>query len=127
MAKILIIDDEQPIREALGAIAAAAGHECCCAADGRQGLAQFALFQPDLVITDLLMPDIEGMETIGEMRRLRPDLPIIAVSGGGRVGNMTFLKIAESLGANRSIAKPFSAAAIMTAFAELLPAGGAKG
>lgn len=121
MAKILIIDDEKPVREALEAIATAAGHECRVAADGRQGLAQFATYQPDLVITDMLMPEKEGIETIVELRKLKPGLPIIAVSGGGRVGNMSFLKMAEKFGASRTIAKPFAAATVMAAFADLLP------
>ena len=121
MAKILIIDDEKPIREALSALAIAAGHEPLCAADGRQGMAKFASFQPDLVITDILMPEQEGVETINELRKLSPDLPIIAISGGGRAGSMSFLKIAERFGANRTIAKPFAASVIMAAFNDLLP------
>ncbi len=122
MAKILIIDDEKPVRDALEAIAAAAGHQTRAAGDGRQGLVQFAAFQPDLVITDMLMPEKEGIETIADLRKLRPTLPIIAISGGGRVGNLSFLKIAQRFGANRTIAKPFSAQAILTALTELLPA-----
>lgn len=120
MARILIIDDEKPVREAVEAIAAAAGHETRFAADGRQGMAQFASFQPDLVITDMLMPEKEGVETIAELRKLRPNLPIIAISGGGRVGNMSFLKMAERFGATRTIAKPFSAADLMAALAACL-------
>lgn len=121
MAKILIIDDEKPVREALEAIAATIGHETRSASDGIQGLREFSSFRPDLVITDILMPDKEGIETITELRRAAPNLPIIAISGGGRIGNMSFLKVAERFGANRTIAKPFSPSAMMTAIAELLP------
>jgi CheY-like chemotaxis protein len=121
MAKILIIDDEKPVREALEAVAAAAGHVTRSAADGRQGMAEFISFQPDLVITDMLMPEKEGIETIADLRKLRPTLPILAISGGGRVGNLSFLKMAERFGATRTLAKPFSASVLMAVLLELLP------
>jgi DNA-binding response OmpR family regulator len=62
--------------------------------------------KPDLVITDIIMPEKEGIQTITEIRREQPDAKIIAVSGGGRVGNTDFLKIARSLGADDAVAKP---------------------
>lgn len=120
MAKVLIIDDEKPVRDALEAVVIAAGHEARLAVDGRKGVEQFISFQPDLVITDILMPEKEGIETITDLRRLRPDVPIVAMSGGGRVGNTSFLKMAERLGANRTLAKPFSPSVLMTVLAELL-------
>ena len=122
MARILIIDDEKPVRDAVEAVAAAAGHETRCAADGRQGMIEFARFQPDVVVTDMLMPEKEGIETVIDLRKLRPDLPIIAISGGGRVGNMSFLKMAEHFGATHTLAKPFSAAQLMAAFTACLTA-----
>ncbi len=121
MARILIIDDEESVREAIEALAAAAGHETRSAADGRRGLAQLASFQPDLVVTDMLMPEKEGLETIVDLRKQRPDLPIIAISGGGRVGNLNFLKVAEHFGATHTLTKPFSAGQLMAAFAACLP------
>jgi len=116
MAKILIIDDEKGVRDAVEAVAAAAGHETRSATDGRQGLAEFARFQPDLVVTDVLMPEKEGIETIIDLRKLNPTLPILAISGGGRVGNMSFLTMAERFGATQTMAKPFSTAQLMAAF-----------
>lgn len=120
MARILIIDDDQMVRETLKIMLTAAGHEVTMANDGRDGLSLLTSFQPDLVITDILMPEKEGMETIQDLRQLVPDLPIIAISGGGRVGNMSFLKVAERFGANRSFAKPFEPDEILEAVSELL-------
>jgi DNA-binding response OmpR family regulator len=121
MAKILVIDDERMVRETLKIILTAAGHEVLLADDGYQGIKAFNESAPDLVITDILMPEKEGMETIRELRQSRPDLPIIAISGGGRVGNISFLKVAERFGANRTIAKPFEPELILAAIAELVP------
>ncbi len=121
MAKILVIDDDRMVRETLKIILAAAGHEVLLTEDGNKGLRAFTEFTPDLVITDILMPEKEGMETIRDLRERRPDLPIIAISGGGRVGNMSFLKVAERFGANRTITKPFEPDHIVATIAELLP------
>ena len=121
MAKILVIDDDRMVRDTLKIILSAAGHEVRLAEDGNKGMQAFGKFAPDLVITDILMPEKEGMETIRELREQRPDVPIIAISGGGRVGNMSFLKVAERFGANRTITKPFEPEHIVATVAELLP------
>lgn len=121
MAKILVIDDDRMVRDTLKIILLAAGHEVLLTEDGRKGMQAFSEFQPDLVITDILMPEKEGMETIRDLREIRPDVPIIAISGGGRVGNMSFLRVAERFGANRTITKPFEPEHIVSTIAELLP------
>lgn len=121
MAKILVIDDDRMVRDTLKLIIQGSGHVAAFANDGREGLKMYAEFQPDLVITDLLMPEKEGIETICDLRKLRRDLPIIAISGGGRVGNADFLKVAHSLGANRTIAKPFDPDELIDTVAALLP------
>jgi two-component system, chemotaxis family, chemotaxis protein CheY len=122
MARILIIDDDRMVREALEALLSDAGYDVTLANEGKQGLETFAVLQPSLVITDILMPEKEGMETIQDLRRLAPTLPIIAISGGGRVGNMSFLKVAQQFGANRTFSKPFEPDEILDAVAELLAA-----
>lgn len=116
----MIIDDEEPVREALVAITAAAGHETCSVSDGSRALAQLSTFKPDLVVTDILMPGMEGMQTIREFRKLRPDLPIIAVSGWAPYGGLSYLKTAERMGADRSIPKPVSPRALIEAVTQLL-------
>jgi len=105
--KALVIDDEPAMRALVSSILQEAGYEVREAADGRIGLAAFNTFEPDLVITDIVMPNEEGIGTIRQLRQLKPDLKIIAISGGGRMGNMDFLRIAKDFGAAATLAKPF--------------------
>jgi DNA-binding response OmpR family regulator len=107
MPKILVIDDDLMVRNTISKILRHSGFEVIVAEDGVRGLASFRRDRPDLVITDIIMPEKEGIETIIEMRREHPDTKIIAVSGGGRIGNADFLSMATSLGASAVIAKPF--------------------
>jgi len=105
VARILVIDDEPRIRSLLQTAIGDAGHEVFEAANGK-GAAKFLAQQPvDLVITDLVMPETEGIETIRTLRRQHPDIKIIAISGAfqGR-----FLDVARALGADATLDKPFS-------------------
>jgi two-component system, chemotaxis family, chemotaxis protein CheY len=122
MAKILIIDDDKMVRDSLRMVLTAAGHQIVVANDGKQGVKAFTEIKPDLVITDILMPEKEGVETIGDIRKLNPKMPIIAMSGGGRVGNMSFLAIAKQFGASRTFTKPFDLDEVLDAVTELLKA-----
>lgn len=108
MARILVIDDEQLARFTMREILESAGHEVEEAKNGAQGIACQKSQPFDVVITDIIMPEKEGVQTIIELRRDYPTLPIIAISGGGRTRNLDFLKIAERYGAKRILAKPFS-------------------
>jgi DNA-binding response OmpR family regulator len=110
MARILIIDDEAGVRATLSLALQASGHETLEAANGRLGLELFARERVDLVITDILMPEKEGIETIIELRQRRPDLKIVAISGGGRSQNKDYLVNATHLGADATLRKPFSMA-----------------
>jgi two-component system, chemotaxis family, chemotaxis protein CheY len=107
MTKMLIIDDDALVRTTLEYLLRDAGYEIATAEDGMRGMAMFRSEQPDLVITDIIMPEQEGIQTINEMRKAKPDAKIIAISGGGRIGNTDFLKIARVLGAMDVISKPF--------------------
>ena len=107
MTKILVIDDDVIVRETIVQILEDRGYTVLSAEDGDRGLALFRAERPDLVITDIIMPEKEGIQTITEMRGERPDAKIIAISGGGRIGNTDFLKIARHLGAMDIIPKPF--------------------
>ena len=107
MPHILIIDDERPIRELLSEIFSDAGFEVEVAESGTQGLRSIASRRPDLVVTDILMPDKEGIETILELKRLAPGLPIFAMSGGSLWANVDVLMMARRLGASRTYRKPF--------------------
>lgn len=121
MSRILVIDDDQQVRTLLWEILTDEGHEVIEAINGVEGMRQFHEKPADLVITDLIMPEREGLETITMLRREFPNLAVIAISGGGRGGASDYLPIARMLGARKVIAKPFSAAEILQAVQELLP------
>ncbi len=120
MRKILVIDDDEQIRKLLYRVMEQAGFEVQVAADGRKGLSLFEEDFYDLVITDLIMPEQEGIETITFLRKNYPQIKIIAISGGGRIGPETYLPLALELGANAAYAKPFSIDQITNAVKELL-------
>lgn len=107
MARILIIDDEENVRAAVVQILESEGHIMFQAADGKEGIRKFRETPVDVVITDILMPNKEGLETIPELRKIAPCVKIIAISGGGRLGGINFLNIAEKLGADETLKKPF--------------------
>ena len=107
MAKILVIDDDIIVRKTLIQILEDRGYQVVSAEDGKRGVAAFRSERPDLVITDIIMPEQEGIQTITEIRGMTPEAKIIAISGGGRIGNTDFLKIARHLGAADIISKPF--------------------
>ena len=121
MPKLLVIDDDRRVRDTIKLVMEAAGHTLAFATNGREGLARFAEFKPDLVITDILMPEKEGIATITELRKLNKSIPIIAISGGGRVGNMDFLKVAQNMGATKTLSKPFDPDELMDTIAALVP------
>jgi DNA-binding response OmpR family regulator len=84
-----------------------AGYEVTEAGDGSEGIKLYREVRPDLVITDLVMPEKEGIETIVELRRDFPEVKIIAISGGNNNRSGSYLSMAEKLGAERTIGKPF--------------------
>ncbi len=108
MSRILIIDDEQAIRSVLRRALERAGHEVSEADDGQAGLKQIAQSPFDLVVTDIVMPTMEGIEFILQLHREKPGLKVIAVSGGGRVAPKAYLDMARSAGATSVLAKPFA-------------------
>jgi CheY-like chemotaxis protein len=121
VAHILLIDDDATVRYALKQILERAGHNVDEASDGHAGVERYTERGADLVVTDIIMPNQEGIETIIQLRRLAPSLLIIAMSGGGRTGNRDFLAMAEKLGASKVMAKPFRPKELVEAIASLLP------
>lgn len=105
--RVLVIDDDQAVRYTLETVLTAAGYEVMPAENGLCGMRLYRQAKPDLVITDIVMPDQEGLETIMEIRKVDPDAKIIAISGGGRYGGGHFLELATALGASAALAKPF--------------------
>ncbi len=118
MTKILVVDDDPQIRRRIVRILTAAGHEMIEAKDGWEGLRLFRVHQPTLVITDILMPEKDGLETIRDLRSDASRVAIIAMTGNGH--NMMFLDIAKKMGADVVIAKPFRAPDLVEAVNKLL-------
>ncbi len=107
MKKVLIIDDNSAVRSTMARILELAGYEAITACDGNEGLIRMRQARPDMIITDIIMPEKEGIETIRQMLIEQPDAKIMAVSGGGRHANMDFLEAARKLGAMETLEKPF--------------------
>ena len=107
MATILIIDDEPSIRSALARVLERQGHVVTQATDGRAALREAAGTQFELVITDIVMPEMDGIEVILQLAELCPGLPVVAISGGGLFPKELLLANADCLGAVTTLAKPF--------------------
>jgi DNA-binding NtrC family response regulator len=107
MSRILVIDDDEQFRSMLRQVLGREGHEVVEASNGKEGMALFRAEPTALIITDILMPEQEGLQTIRELRHEFPEAKIIAISGGGPGGTMNFLKAAKLLGAQRTLWKPF--------------------
>jgi len=120
MQRILIIDDDHHILLMIKKMLERAGFEVDLASNGDEGLELFNKLSFDLVITDIIMPEKEGLETIREMKRLRSDLKIIAMSGGGKVSSDNYLNTAKIFGATKILTKPFTQKQMVSAVQELL-------
>ena len=121
MARILLIDDDDQFRALLRKMLEKAGYDDIEEAnDGRIGVKLFRQRSFDLVITDIIMPDKEGIETIIELTDDYPQIKIIAMSGGGRIGPQDYLETAKRLGASRTLAKPFNYSELIDTVHELL-------
>jgi len=120
MAKILVIDDDDAIRISLKSAIEDAGHRVEEAANGEEGMTRFRANPADLVVTDIFMPEKEGLETIDEIKRDYPQTKIIAISGGGSIDPEDYLEIAKRVGADRSLFKPFDIELMVAAVDDLL-------
>lgn len=113
MASILIVDDEEPIRQLLRSILEEDGHQVIEAADGREGLTLYRQTPTDLVITDILMPERDGMEVTLELTREFLDAKVIAMTGA--TGAQNFLNVAKLFGARQLLQKPFGCQEVRSA------------
>jgi len=121
MAFILVIDDDLQLRATAVAILSGAKHEVLDIGDGSAAIKISRARPPDIVLTDIIMPEQDGIETILHFRKLMPDVKIIAMSGGGLIGTPDFLRIARKLGAHFALRKPFRATELISAVDSLLP------
>jgi CheY-like chemotaxis protein len=106
MARILIIDDDETIRTLFKRFLSGKGYSVTCAANGREGLRLLAAELPDLVITDIMMPEADGLEVVMAVREKHAQVPVIAISGGMHAVPMDFLPMAKKFGANKVLYKP---------------------
>jgi DNA-binding NtrC family response regulator len=104
---ILVIDDETALREILSRVLADAGHQVAGAANGKEASRLLSTSSFDVILTDVIMPEKDGMQVISEVRKKFPKARIIAMSGGGHVSRDQYLKIAKGLGAHALLEKPF--------------------
>lgn len=120
MALILIIDDDDQFRNMLRQILERDGQEVMDASNGDEGLRLYKERPADLIFTDIIMPKKEGLETIMDLKNERPDVKIVAISGGGRIGPENYLDLARSFGAFRTLTKPVEREVILETVREAL-------
>jgi CheY-like chemotaxis protein len=123
MATILITEDNEPLRAGIARVIAANGHKVLQAASGVEAEAVFAEHKVDLLITDIIMPDRDGIELIQTIKQAHPGVPIIAISGGGRTQNFSLLDMTTQIGANVILRKPFPRQQLLDAIEQLLKSG----
>ncbi len=120
MPCILIIDDDHQVRAMLRQMLEREGYEVMEACDGAEGVRLYREQQADIIILDIIMPNKEGIETIADLKMEFPEVKIIAISGGGRIGPEAYLEVAEGFGALRIFTKPVEREKLLTTVRELL-------
>ena len=119
---ILVIDDESSLREILCRVLADAGHRVTGAANGKEASKVLLTAAFDVVLTDVIMPEKDGMQVISEIRKRYPEVKIIAMSGGGHVPQDQYLRIAKGLGAHAVLEKPFPNQQLLSTIETMLAA-----
>ena len=114
MAIILVIDDDQQICDLLQQVLREEGHVVHSALNGVEGISQYRLYLPELVFVDILMPEKEGLETILDLRREFTNVMIVAMSGASEGAKTNLLELAQQLGAQHRLIKPFQLEAVVT-------------
>lgn len=117
---ILVVDDDVSVNKMLSSILADEGHNVHSAINGVEAV-RFLKNNDSLqlVISDIIMPEMEGIETIREVKKLNPEIKIIAISGGGKIGAENYLKLANTIGADISLKKPFSRLELLEAIEKI--------
>lgn len=120
MARILLVDDEPLLRETLRIALQGAGHIVTLAQNGAAALSLLAAESFDVIVTDILMPETDGLEMIMRVRKDSGNVRIVAMSGGGRTRNMDMLEFAASFGADAVLAKPFLPKQLIASVADVM-------
>jgi len=119
---VLVVEDDAEFRQVVSRALETVGHAVLQAANGEAGLRLFLAEPPDLVICDIVMPDRDGIELIPEMKALQPNVKILAISGRQMIGMLDVLNLAQRLGADATLAKPFQMEALVALAGTLLDA-----
>jgi DNA-binding NtrC family response regulator len=120
MATILLVEDDDLVRDMLTQILERASHKVIGVANGEEATECLKKSQPDIMVTDLIMPKKSGITLISEVKNRHPELEIISISGGGRLDPTGYLDLSESLGASVSFEKPIDNTALLMAIDLLL-------
>lgn len=120
MPNILIVDDDAVVRSYLTAVLGRAGYEVLAVSSGKEALRRYQAYSPALVILDIVMPEMDGFETMQRLRQLNPSVKIIGISGMGTKYPSSYLEIGRRLGMNVTLEKPFSEATLVTAVGSCL-------
>jgi len=123
MARILIMDDDELIIKMLRMALENRGYDVIAATNGREGVRLYGTTPVDLVISDILMPEMDGIEALKALRQRNPELKLIAVSGGGKRLKMDLLKVARILGATATFEKPYNIQELLATVSRLLSPG----
>lgn len=126
MEHILIIDDDPAIRDIFTQLLESKNYSVETAGEGKEGLVRMRERMPDLIITDIMMPEMDGLELVQTIRQLDPNLPVIAISGGMQTAAMNFLPLAEKFGACKVFEKPVGLTKLLGAVEDLLAAAAEK-
>ncbi len=122
MKKILIVDDDDLIRDLIYEILEPQGYQILLAENGNRALEILDKEEIDLIVTDIIMPDKEGIETILDIKKRLPHAKIIAMSGGGQLEANSYLSMAKRLGVNATLTKPFTPVKLLSMVQEILEA-----
>jgi DNA-binding response OmpR family regulator len=117
---VLVVDDDVMVLQAVVILLEDRGFNVLAAVDGVQGLREYRTHRPDVILTDIIMPQKEGISLIRDLRREFPEAKIVAMSGGGRMGNSDYITIAKTLGADAGLNKPFDEDELIATICELL-------
>jgi two-component system, response regulator, stage 0 sporulation protein F len=120
MATILLVEDDDLVRDMLAQMLQRASHKIITATNGEEAAECLKTTQPDIMITDIIMPKKSGITLISEVKNKHPDMEIIAISGGGRLDPTGYLDLSESIGATVSFEKPIDNLALLMAIDLLL-------
>lgn len=124
MGLILLVDDSDPLREIIASALEHAGHRVLQASDGKAGINLLRANRVDLLITDVVMPDQDGLVTLQLARKLQPDLKVIVISGDSPRFTALYLDLAKKFGATKALRKPFTLPELLTHVSEFCPPDG---